>query len=104
MAAKHPQAGYLILEVAVIASVQKPKPVLKKHVLQGEKPCSEAIKGHRDVFFNGELVKADVYEMDILKSGNNVKGPVIIEHPTTTLVVPNGKSIYVDEYRTMWLR
>ncbi len=32
-----------------------------------------------------------------------VSGPVIVEDPTTTLVVPPGRRIRLDEYRTIWM-
>ena len=104
MAAKFPQAGYLILEVAVVCSVEKPRPVLRKFLAGAEKPDPESIKQTRKAFFNGELRDAWVYEMDRLMPGNRIDGPAIVEHPTTTLVVPPERSVTVDEYRTLWLK
>ena len=42
--------------------------------------------------------------MDFLKPGNQIVGPAIIEHPATTLVVPEGKRVDVDEWNFFWLR
>jgi N-methylhydantoinase A len=103
-AAKYPDAGYLVLEVGVRAFVEKLKPRLRKHTLSSTAPAGDALKGTREAFFEGGRRTTSVYELESLVSGNEVKGPAIIEHPTTTLVVPPGHHAYVDEYRTLWLR
>ena len=36
--------------------------------------------------------------------GNEVEGLAIIEAPATTLVVPEGRKVAVDEYKRLWLR
>jgi N-methylhydantoinase A/oxoprolinase/acetone carboxylase beta subunit len=41
--------------------------------------------------------------MDELLPGNEVDGPALIEHPTTTVVLPPGRKIKIDKYRTMHL-
>jgi acetone carboxylase beta subunit len=103
-AAKYPDAGYLVLEVGVRAFVEKLKPRLRKHALGSAAPPRDALKGTRRAFFEGRLQTTSVYELENLVSGNEVNGPAIIEHPTTTLVVPPGHHAYVDEYRTLWLK
>jgi len=103
LAARFPQAGYLILEVAVVCSVEKPKPLLKKWPLGPEKPASESMKGSRSAFFQGESRHVPVYEMDLLAPGNRIEGPAIVEHPTTTLVLPPGRSVTMDAYRALWM-
>ncbi|MEW6440583.1 MAG: hydantoinase/oxoprolinase family protein [bacterium] len=103
MAARFPQAGYLILEVAVVCSVRKPKPVLRKLPLGPETPGPDCLKEKRRAVFAGVLRDVSVYEMDRLRPGNRLRGPALVEHPTTTLVVPSDRSVTVDEYRTLWL-
>jgi N-methylhydantoinase A/oxoprolinase/acetone carboxylase beta subunit len=98
-AALFQEAGLVIKEVAIIASVTgMPKPKIVKRPLSGEKPPEDAFKGQREVFYEGKWVTFDLWEMDPLKPGNKVYGPAIIEHPMTTLVVPPERRIYVDEY------
>ncbi|MEM3356235.1 MAG: hydantoinase/oxoprolinase family protein [Candidatus Bathyarchaeia archaeon] len=98
-AALYHEAGLVIKEMATIALVTGlPKPKIVKHLLGGEKPVGDAFKGQREVFYEKDWVTFDVWEMDPLKPGNKVYGPAIIEHPMTTLVVPPGRIIYIDEY------
>lgn len=98
-AALFPEAGLTIKEVATIAVVTGlPKPKIVKKPIVGEKPPEDAYKGRREVFYEGEWVTFEVWEMDPLKPGNKIYGPAIIEHPMTTLVVPPNRRIFVDEY------
>ncbi|UCG82938.1 MAG: hydantoinase/oxoprolinase family protein, partial [Dehalococcoidia bacterium] len=101
--AKHPEWGYTILEQGVIASVPKIKPVVRKYPLEGREPPKEAFKGERDVYLKRKWVTATLYEMDLLKPGNQIEGPAIVEAPATTLLVPTGSSIRMDEYRVIWM-
>jgi acetone carboxylase beta subunit len=101
--AKHPEWGYTILEQGVIASVPKMKPVLRKNHLESKEPPKEAFKGERDVYLKRKWVTAKLYEMDLLKPGNQIEGPAIVEAPATTLFVPTRRSIRMDEYRVIWM-
>ncbi|HTW31254.1 MAG TPA: hydantoinase/oxoprolinase family protein, partial [Candidatus Sulfotelmatobacter sp.] len=60
--------------------------------------ASDALKGYRDAYFDGGFVKTPVYEGLRLENGNELVGPVIIEQPNTTLVVPNGYRMICDPY------
>ena len=102
--ARHPEAGYQMFEVGLRASVPKPKPKVSKYTLTGKTPPAEAHKGEREVYNKGEWKKARLYEMDLLQPGNEVEGLAIIEAPATTLPVPEGKKIVIDEYKRFWLR
>jgi N-methylhydantoinase A/oxoprolinase/acetone carboxylase beta subunit len=101
--AKHPEWGYTIYEVGLIATVPKIKPVLRKYPLEGKKPPKEAFKGERGVYQKGKWVTAKLYEMDLLKPSNEIEGPAIVEAPATTLLVPSGRKIRMDEYRVIWM-
>ena len=41
--------------------------------------------------------------MERLKAGNRLSGLAIVESPATTLVVPPGKSVFLDEHRIFHL-
>jgi len=101
--AMHPEWGYTILEQGVIASVPKVKPTIRKYPLEGAEPSREAFKGERDVYQKGKWVTSKLYEMDLLQPGNEINGPVVVEAPATTLFVPSGRRIRMDEYRVIWL-
>jgi acetone carboxylase beta subunit len=101
---RYPEAGFQIYEVGLRASVPKPKPKLKKYRLEGKDPSPDAYKGERDVYHKGEWSPVRLYEMDSLQPGNEVEGSAIIEAPATTLPVPGGKKIVVDEYKRFWIK
>lgn len=65
----------------------------------GESP-KDAYKGQREAFWPGEgrFLLTPIYERSLLKSGNKVSGPAIIEAQDTTYVIPHGKVFTVDSY------
>lgn len=98
--AKYPEAGYLIMEVAVCAYMETVKPKIKKYKLSAKKrPPTEAYKGERRVYYKGKWLKFSCWEMDHLLAGNRISGPALIEHPTTTLVISPAVQARFDEYR-----
>ena len=84
--------------------VPKPKPELRKYQLGGKIPAEEAFKGEREVYSKGKWKKARLYEMDLLESGNEVVGLAIIEAPSTTMLVPEGKRVVIDEFKRFWIK
>jgi acetone carboxylase beta subunit len=102
-AAKFPQAGYLVTEAVLTATVDTIKPALPKAKLSDKKPAKESLKGTRDVYWKGSWKKFTLYEMDRLVPGNVADGPCIVEHPATTLVVPPDFRVTMDEYRIFWM-
>jgi len=100
----YPQGGLEIVTLTLkLSASTAAKPVLKKSEYKGEDP-SAALKGKRQVYFEGGFVEAKVYAMGKLENGNIVQGPAIIEQFDTTLVIPQGYRVVVDEYRNMNLR
>jgi acetone carboxylase beta subunit len=103
-AARYPEAGYTILEQGLRVSVSaRVKPYLPRFPLEGKRLPPEAVKGERQVYWGGCWQAAGLYEMDLLRPGNEVEGIAIIEAPATTLVVPPGKKIRMDELKIIWL-
>ena len=49
-------------------------------------------------------MEAATWEMDLLRPGNRIEGPAVIEHPATTLLVPRERWIEVDEWNFIWLK
>ena len=95
--ARYPEAGYQITEIYVEAIAQKQKPVIPSYRLAGEVPPADASKGKRQAYMDREWSEFDIWEMDLLKAGNRVDGPAIIEHPMTTLVIPPQNYVEFDE-------
>jgi len=101
-AMKFSEAGYLILEQCVQASSLLPRPGIAREPMGGKKPPRAAAKESREVYFRDKWVKADVWEMDALRPGNEIHGMAIIEHSMSTWVVPPGHYVCLDEYRFCW--
>lgn len=102
-AAKYPKAGYAILQVALVASIETKKPEFPLFADKGPTPPAAAKKGERDLYINGKWQKAGIYDMDSLESGNVINGLAILEHPATTLLVPSTRKARVDERKFIWL-
>ncbi|MDB5552216.1 MAG: 5-oxoprolinase [Rhizobium sp.] len=94
---KYGEAGFSLMELGVIATADKIKPVLLKRPLGTSNPQS-AHKGVREAYIGGRWHKANLYEMDLLEPGHEVIGPAIIEHPATTLVVHPNDRVFIDEW------
>ncbi|OGA32086.1 MAG: hypothetical protein A3G80_07570 [Betaproteobacteria bacterium RIFCSPLOWO2_12_FULL_62_13b] len=67
---------------------------------QGDRSPSAALKGVRDAYFEDTrgFVETRIYDGDRLLGGNILEGPCIVEERATTIVVPPGFKIKVDEY------
>jgi len=101
--AKHPEAGYQIMELGLVTTVPKVKPKLTKSPVEGAQPPPEAIKGTRDVYLNGTWHRATIYDMDAIKPGNEIKGIAVVEAPATTFFIPPGRQARMDEWSLLWL-
>lgn len=99
-----PEAGFLITGTASLGEVSTTKPELPREDLGEEEPSNQAFKGTRKVYWKGEWMEAKLWEMDEIRHGNSIKGISIIEAPATTLVVPPGKVVYLDQYRIFHMK
>jgi acetone carboxylase beta subunit len=95
--------GITITELGLTATADKVKPVLERRSLTTSNPRT-AHKGQREAYIGGRWHRADLYEMDRLEPGHEVKGPAIVEHPATTLVVHPGDEVFVDEWTILHYR
>jgi N-methylhydantoinase A len=91
------------MELGVTAIADKVKPTLERRPLGTSNPAS-AHKGVRRAYIGGKWHEADLYEMDRLEPGHEVKGPAIIEHPATTLVVHPQDSVFIDAWTLLHYR
>lgn len=103
-ASRFPEAGYLITSVYLEAVVPKIQPKLITYPLKGSEPPKAAKKGTRDVYWDGHWVKSDVWNMELMEPGNRIYGSAMIEHPMTTLPVPPGRYVEMDEHRAIWFK
>ena len=103
-AARSPELGYSITGAIVRGSVDVPKPKIPEEPYVSEIPPKEAFHGKRRVYWDGEWVQADIWEMEALQAGNWIRGLAIIESPATTFVVPPGFETFLDNHRIFHLR
>jgi N-methylhydantoinase A len=102
--ALYSESGYQMLEVALTADIETPKPKLPVMRLSGARPPSSAEKGERQVYWRGKRMPFRIYEMDPLEAGNVIDGPAIVEHPATTLLIPPDHHVELDERRLIHYR
>ena len=102
--AKSPEAGYFVNELVIEAAADKVKPVVPRFALGAKDPERRWYKGSREVYFKKQWREFQVWEMEGLHAGVHLDGPVIVEDPMTTLVVPPGKAVELDEHRVIWLQ
>jgi N-methylhydantoinase A len=89
--------GIVIRELRLRASSNLPDPQFPSYSPDGEDP-KEALKGKREVYWNGKFQSARVYEQNLLKCGNIVRGLALIENAHTTILIPPGSRYLVDQY------
>ncbi|MBM3156796.1 MAG: hydantoinase/oxoprolinase family protein [Chloroflexi bacterium] len=91
-------SGELIIESVTLKAICPTRHYeLRKYTDEGV-DASKARKGVRNVYWGKGFVNTPIYERDLLKCGNCVKGPAIIESPDTTYVVPPNWGYRVDKY------
>jgi N-methylhydantoinase A len=61
-------------------------------------PASKAAIGKRPAYFNGNYVTTQVFDGLKLQNGHQIKGPAIVQQPTTTIIVPPDFDLKCDEY------
>ncbi len=59
-----------------------------------------ALKGHREAYFEESkgFIQTSVFDGLKLQTGDTLKGPCIVEERLTTIVIPPGFQMQVDEY------
>ena len=80
------------------ATAYVPRPKLRKLAGNGH-PVEAPRKGERQVDFGDEgICSTPVYERSQLPPGFVASGPIIIEEPTSTTVVPPGQNLVIDDF------
>jgi N-methylhydantoinase A/oxoprolinase/acetone carboxylase beta subunit len=95
-----PSAGVEIISLVAEGTAPAIKPKLVPRNYVGKDP-SATLKGEREVYFDGNWIKTKVYDNSRLQVGNVIEGPSIIEVIDTTVVVPRGRKVTIDEYLNM---
>ena len=91
-------ADLVSLRVTVTGLMKKPSP---QSVTQGSKlPEQAAVRRTKPVYFRDAdgFVQTRVYERVLLRSGNEIEGPALIEEHASTTVVAPGDRLTVDTF------
>ncbi|MBQ3109430.1 MAG: hydantoinase/oxoprolinase family protein [Clostridia bacterium] len=77
---------------------------LPEHEVEGPDSVAAIIE-QREVYFeeSAGYVPTNIYNRDLLKAGNEVAGPAIIEQMDSTIVVPPGHTARVDKYLNLMI-
>jgi N-methylhydantoinase A len=92
-----PGAKLSLINIRLQAIGETEKPVFKDSPRQPPN-AARALKNSRQVFFEDKFIGTPVYDGLLLKHGNTVFGPAIVEEPTTTIVVPPDFDLTCDSY------
>ena len=89
------------LRITALATL--PRPAFTPAELNGTEDPERAREGERQVYFHGETVPTPIYHRPLLRPGDVVHGPAIIEQEDSTTVVWKGQTSTVDAYSNLVL-
>jgi N-methylhydantoinase A/oxoprolinase/acetone carboxylase beta subunit len=90
------------LNLRVTISGEIPHPIYDK-MTKSRDDCSSAFRDHRNVLLKGSEAKLDCYYGSKLKFGQEIRGPAIIDHEMTTILVEDQYNGLVDPYGSLLL-
>lgn len=99
LAARTPQFGYLVTSLVMRGVADIEKPNLPREPLAGAADWKSAVKGSRDIYWEGNWESAAIVDLLQLSAGNVIDGPAVVESPSSTMLVPPGRSVRLDEHR-----
>jgi N-methylhydantoinase A len=87
--AAFPQGGVEIETYRLFVYLTLPHFLLTEHALVGAKTPKDALKGQREAYWEklGGLKQTNIYQWDLLRAGNVIEGPAVIESENTTVVI-----------------
>ena len=90
----------VVLNARATAVGRVSKPVRQAHPVETASPAG-ALAGEREVLLPGDGVRklVPVYRGEKLQPGTAIAGPAVVEDVDTTVWVPPGADVRVDEYR-----
>ena len=92
-----------VVNLRVTAFTTLPRPSLVPAQLNGRTDPDAAREADRDVYFRGRSVPTPIYQRTLLRPGDVVNGPAIIEQEDSTTVVWEGQTSTVDAYSNLLL-
>jgi N-methylhydantoinase A/acetophenone carboxylase len=94
-----PITGINIESFHLFATVVLPKPKLPSFPLESASP-EKAVKGNRPVYWKqfNDFKETDIFDADLLRPGNIITGPAVVEARDTTVVLPPSMKCSIDRY------
>jgi len=86
-----------LLALRLVAEGIVEKPSFAEAPFAGE-DASAAIKGRREIYYEGKRFEVPVYAGPKMGHGNKVSGPAIVEEPTTTILLTPDWQLTCDKY------
>jgi N-methylhydantoinase A len=86
---------FVYLRIAALGKIPKPK--FKKEKEGDHRPV-RGLKGKRKVFVQGKYVSLPIYERALLRPGDKIQGPAVIEQMDSTTFLSSGRQAQVDPY------
>jgi N-methylhydantoinase A/oxoprolinase/acetone carboxylase beta subunit len=98
--AAFPEAGIEVETFRLFVACKLPHFSVPRSDVKDEQPSADALKERKECYWEarGAFEATPVYDWDLLRPGNRLEGPVIIEAKATTVVVEPGWSFRMDEY------
>lgn len=90
-----------VFRIGVKATGMVPKAELRSHEVREHVPEPT---GQREVWFKGQVSKANVYDRTAFRAGARFSGPAIVEQVDATVLVPPGSEASVDRYMNILIR
>jgi N-methylhydantoinase A/oxoprolinase/acetone carboxylase beta subunit len=92
--------GGVVIESFILRATMPQDPIVLPVYPEGITSPSRALKGRRDIFWihEGHWMSTPVYWFELLKPGNIIEGPAVIEDHYTTYCIPFGYRLKFDQY------
>ncbi len=87
-----------VVNIRLRARGKREKPVFEKIDMSSEKSCEQAVLGYKEVIFEGRRIETVLLARELLKGGQEMKGPALIIEYSATTVIPPFASGAVDAY------
>ncbi len=94
----NPEAGIEIHNFVVRGRVAQARPELERHTFLGEDPAGAQVATRAAHWESIGTVPTPVYDHELIRCGNVIDGPAIIEAEDTTIVIEPGWRYTLDEY------
>ncbi len=86
----------------VVAEGITRKPSFRETPFVGE-DASAAIKGRREIYYEGESIMVPIYDGPKMGYGNKISGPAIVEEPATTIFLTPDFELVCDRYSNYFI-